>query len=165
MRKKERPAPPPRRKELSDNPVKLCNEISRIWRGKMRERREGDSILSQQGARLILSFLAIGDGTTQLELVKATHLTAPTVSLILKEMESGGLVHRETDPIDKRAVRVYLTDAGRELDADNIALIKSVDESGLKGLNAEEIDTLMILLAKIRNNLLESEDAENGQNS
>ena len=165
MRKKERPAPPPRRKELSDNPVKLCNEISRIWRGKMRERREGDSILSQQGARLILSFLAIGDGTTQLELVKATHLTAPTVSLILKEMESGGLVHRETDPIDKRAVRVYLTDAGLELDADNIALIKSVDESGLKGLNAEEIDTLMILLAKIRNNLLESEDAGNGQNS
>ena len=164
MQKKECPAFPPRRKELSDNPVKLCNEISRIWRGKMRERREGDSILSQQGARLILAFLAIGDGTTQLELVKATHLTAPTVSLILKKMESEGIVHREPDPIDMRAVRVYLTDAGRALDANNIALIKAVDARGLKGLSDNEIDILMSLLTKIRNNLLENEEAENGQN-
>ena len=165
MRKKERCAPPPRRKELSDNPVKLCNEISRIWRGKMRERRGPDSILSQQGARLILSFLAIGDGTTQLDLVKATHLTAPTVSLILRDMEAGGIVRREPDETDKRAVRVYLTEAGHALDAENIAFIKEVDSRGLCGLSDEETATLMTLLSKIRNNLLENEEAEDGQNS
>ena len=165
MRKKECPAPPPRRKELSDNPVKLCNEIARIFRGRMRERREGDTILSQQGARLILSFLAIGDGTTQLELVKATHLTAPTVSLILKKMEAEGIVHRETDKNDMRAVRVYLTEKGHALDAQNIALIKDIDARGLCGLDHTEIETLMSLLTRVRDNLLESEGTENGQNT
>ena len=63
-----------------------------------------------------------------------------------------------------RAVRVYLTEAGRALDASNIALIKAVDARGLKGLSSDEIDILMSLLTKIRNNLLENEEAENGQN-
>ncbi len=156
---------PPRRKELSDTPVKLCNEISRIFRGKLRERRGEGSVLSQPGARLILSFLAIGDGTTQLELVKATHLTAPSVSLILKKMESAGLVRREPDPTDMRAVRVYLTEAGHALDAENIALIKELDARALRGLSDEEQKTLMLLLTKIRDNLLENEETQNGKNS
>ena len=62
-------------------------------------------------------------------------------------------------------VRVYLTDEGRALDAENIALIKEVDSLGLRGLTEEETATLMTLLTKVRNNILENEEAENGQNS
>ena len=31
------PPRPPERVELSDNPVKLCNEISRLFRARIRE--------------------------------------------------------------------------------------------------------------------------------
>ena len=152
--RKEMPAPPPPRKELSDNPVKLCNEIARLFRCKMRERDSGEGVMSQPGAHLVLSVLAIHDGIHQLELVQQTHLRPPTVSVILKKMEAEGLVERRSDPDDLRAMRVYLTDAGRVLDKENIERIRKLDALAMQDLSQEEIDVLMRLLPKIRNTLL-----------
>ena len=148
------PASPPERVELSDNPVKLCNEISRLFRAKMRQNENADGVMTQPGAHLVLAFLAAGDGRTQRELVCATHLRPPTVSLILKKMEEEGIVHRESDPCDARAVRVYLTEHGRKIDEEHIARIKAMDTEALAGISENEAETLMKLLSKIRNNLI-----------
>ena len=110
--------------------------------------------MSQPGAHLVLSMLAIHDGINQLELVRATHLKPPTVSVILKNMEAEGLVERRSDPNDLRAIRVYLTENGRRLDQKNIARIRAMDAQALRGLSAEECETLMPLLMRIRDNLL-----------
>ncbi len=159
-KKQQLPASPPARVELSDNPVKLCNEISRIFRTKMRESSDAEGVMTQHGAHLVLSFLAIGDGITQLQLVKATHLRAPSVSLILKRMEEEGIVRRECDEHDARAVRVYLTDYGKKIDRQHIKEIKALDTLALEGIKKEEFDTLMLLLAKIRTNLLTTEETK-----
>ena len=148
------PAPPPQRSELSDTPVKLCGEISRLFRTHMRENDPCDGVMSQQGAHLVLSNLAACDGVSQLDLVRATHLRPPTVSVILRRMEEEGLVTRKTDPSDRRTIRVYLTDKGISLDKENIKRIKELDAIALSGLSEEEISALMALLPKIRNNLL-----------
>ena len=55
------PASPPPRVELSDNPVKLCNEISRLFRAKMRENEDAEGVMTQPGAHLVLAFLAAGE--------------------------------------------------------------------------------------------------------
>ena len=144
----------PRRKELSDTPVKLCNEISRLFRAHMRETDTSDGVMSQQGAHLVLSTLAVSDGINQLELVRSTHLRPPTVSVILRRMEAEGLVERRSDEKDKRAIRVYLTDKGKALDKQNIGRIKELDKTALSGLTDSEIEALMSLLPKIRDNLL-----------
>ena len=91
------PALPPERVELSDNPVKLCNEISRLFRARMRETVDIDGVMTQPGAHLVLAFLAARDGITQLDLVNATHLRAPSVSAILKKMEEEGLTWQHKD--------------------------------------------------------------------
>ena len=148
------PASPPKRVELSDNPVKLCNEIARLFRSRMRETNDAEGVMTQPGAHLVLAFLATMDGITQLELVRATHLRAPTVSLILKKMEEEGIVSRRRDEKDARAVRIYLTDNGRSIDSEHIKSIKSVDSEALRGLTDEEQKMLMALLTKIRNNLI-----------
>ena len=153
-RKCENPSPMPRRKELSDTPTKLCNEISRLFRAHMRENDTHDGVMSQHGAHLVLSTLAVGDGINQLELVNKTHLSPPTVSIILKRMESEGLVERKSDLEDKRATRVYLTEEGRALDKENIEEIKKLEVVALNGITAEEFNTLMALLPRIRDNLL-----------
>ena len=145
---------PPRRKELSDNPVKLCSEISKLFHMQMREHGELDGVMSQPGARLIMSFLAIEDGVMQRELVDRTHLRAPSVSAIIKRMESEGMVTLKNDENDKRAIRVYLTDYGREVDRERIRKIKLVDSIGLCGISDDEQAYLMQLLTKIRDNLL-----------
>ena len=156
MRKKtEIPAPMPKRKELSDTPIKLCNEISRLFRAHLRENDRHDGVMSQHGAHLVLSTLAVGDGINQKDLVSKTHLRPPTVSVILRRMEEEGLVERRISEVDRRAVGVFLTDAGRALDKENIERIKSIDLYALEGITESEIEALMEILPKIRNNLIE----------
>ncbi|MBO5882849.1 MAG: winged helix-turn-helix transcriptional regulator [Clostridia bacterium] len=149
------PMPPPR-KELSDNPIKICNEISRLFHGRLREARSIDGVMSQPGARLVLAVLALNDGIIQRKLVEDTHLRAPTVSGILKKMEEEGMVERRSGE-DRREFRVYLTEYGRQMDMDGIATIKKHEAEALDGISEKEQEFLMELLVKIRNNLLECE--------
>jgi len=72
-------------------------------------------------------------------------------------MEEEGIVRRECDKNDGRAVRVFLTEHGREIDREHIKLIKSVDSKALSGIDEKECETLMLLLTKIRNNLISSD--------
>ena len=147
------PPRPPERKELVENPVKLCHEITRLSRAKVRE-VSIEGVMSQPGAHLVLSYLAVKDGITQREVVENTHLKAPTVSVILRKMEDEGIAERVQNPDDKRETIVRLTDYGREIDARDIARIKQTDETAVSGLSAEEYDVLMTLLGKMKENLL-----------
>lgn len=162
MRKADWGCPPPPRKELSDTPVKLCNEISRLFHAKMREKADKVGVMSQPGARLILTFLAINDGLTQRDIVNATHLRPPTVSVIITKMEEEGLAERKHDTDDMRVVRVYLTDEGRKYDMHNIERIKEQDSVALAGLDENDISVLMTLLGKIRDNLSEGQKKTGG---
>lgn len=156
-------APPPRRQELSDNPVKLCSEIARVFRNKMRESCDMDGVLSQPGARLIMQLLAIEDGLKQKQLVEKTHLRAPTVSVILSRMCGEGLVELRTDGEDRRVTRAYLTEKGRRTDAERIRDIKNLDAVGLCGISESEQELLMTLLLRIRDNLLLSDEKSRGE--
>ena len=155
------PPKPPDRVELSNNPVKLCNEISRIVRTKMRERCDVDGVMSQPGARLVLSFLAVGDGVSQRELVERTHLRAPTVSVIVKKMIDEDLAYLDSDRDDRRVKRVYLTEKGKRADSEGINNIREIDSAALAGFSDTEQQLMMELLGRIRKNLLA--DSENGE--
>ena len=77
----------------------------------------------------------------------------------LKKMVDEGIAELRADEKDMRINRVFATELGRRIDAEQIARIKATDAEGLKGLTDEEQATLMELLYKIRNNLLcESEE-------
>ena len=136
----------------------VCNEIARIFRARMRESCDIDGVLSQPGARLVLSLLAIEDGLSQRELAERTHLRAPTVSLIIKKMIDEGYVVLKGDEADMRVNRIYLTELGRITDKKTIERIKETDAIALQGVSDEEWQTLMHLLAKIRSNLLEEKE-------
>ncbi|MGM9683952.1 MAG: MarR family winged helix-turn-helix transcriptional regulator [Eubacteriales bacterium] len=145
---------PPERKELNDTPTKLCNEISRLFHSRLRRVSDHEGVMSQPGAGLVLSYLAVKDGITQLELVNATHLKAPSVSVILKKMEEEKIVERRTDTSDMRATRVFLTEHGRDMDRKHIELIKSVDALAMSGIDDADVKTVMEILTKIRDNLV-----------
>ena len=149
------PPSPPARKEIDENPVKLCHDITRLSRAKAREVNI-DGVMSQPGARLVLSVLAVNDGVSQREVVEMTHLKAPTVSVILRKMEDEGMVERKRNPSDKRETRVHLTEYGKEVDMRGIAKIKETDALALRGLESDEYELLMKLLGKMKDNLLAS---------
>ena len=149
------PLSPPLRKELSENPVKLCHDISRLSHAKIREANI-DGIMSQHGARLVLASLAANDGAAQRAIVDMTHLRPPTVSVLLRRMESEGMVELRENPRDRRELCAYLTDYGRQIDSKAIEKIKESDAIALEGLSESERETLMALLSKIRENLIVS---------
>jgi DNA-binding MarR family transcriptional regulator len=51
------------------------------------------------------------------QLSRLVQLEAPTLSPLLKRLESAGLVERQRDPADERSLLVRLTDRGRDLRA------------------------------------------------
>ena len=92
----------------------VINELSKLFHDRVRTECDKNGIPS--GYRHVLFYLAREDGISQLELVKRTHLKAPTISVSLQKMESEGLVIRKPDDNDQRMIRLYLTEKGKKLD-------------------------------------------------
>ena len=147
---------PPERQELRELPQapRMIMEISRLLRFRVRQGEE-EGVMAQNTARIVLSHLAVRDNLNQLDLVKLTRLKAPTVSVLLRRMEQEGYVKRSPDEQDRRAVRVSLTEKGREFDRRHLSRISTNDQTAMRGIEGEDQETLMRLLSRIRDNLLE----------
>ncbi len=107
----------------------------------------------QAGARRVLACLAIRDGVSQLDLIRQTHLKAPTISLIVQKMEQDGLITRKTDDLDMRLTRVYLTDAGSAVHAEIRNEIAVVEDEAMAGFTDEERDMFRSFIKRIYLNL------------
>lgn len=146
----------------ASNPIKLCHDISRLTVARVRGANI-EGVMSQYGARLVLSALARNDGASQREIVEMTHLRPPTVSVILRKMQDEGMIELVKNPEDKRELRAHLCEKGREIDRCGLEKIRQTDELALGGLSDDECATLMDLLEKIRDNLLrERKEEEKG---
>lgn len=155
-----------RRKELAEKsknllekenatPSMYINDISKMF-GLAVRHEAGRGGLSQ-GNRKILMCLARNDGISQLNLVRETGLSAPTVSVSLAKMEADGLVRREANLSDLRQVSVYLTEEGEKQNAFMGESFQEVEEVMLKGVDKKEQEQLKETLKKILRNLIENE--------
>ncbi len=138
------------------SPMLILNEVSHLMIERISKRH--DELLSQRSIRLLIMELAKKDGCTQLELVNATHLKAPTVSVAMQKLEKEGIVIRRPDDYDQRATRVFLTEKGREMDNRTRKTVHEAEELALATLTTEERDTLEKLLMKIYSSLLDAKD-------
>lgn len=147
--------PPPPREELRDIPLspRLVMEVSRLLRARMQH--EDCGVMAQSTARVVMSHLAVKDSMGQLEIVELTRLKPPTVSTLLRRMEAEGYITRVADDKDKRAIRVALSEKGREFDREHLRRLSTNDHQAVKGLSAEEQKTLEALLLRMRDNLKE----------
>lgn len=130
-------------------PTGLIHDISRITHEQVKK----DCPEMQRSCRLIMMELAFRDNITQLDLVHATHLKAPTISVSLQKMERDGLVLRKQDPDDLRATRVFLTDKGRNIHNSIVRKIREEEARAESILSEEERKQLTDLLLKIHNHL------------
>ena len=137
---------------------RLIREIGRLGRARMRSC--DNSLMMRESTRLIIISLAHGEGVTQLDLVKKTHLRPPTVSVELKKLEEEGYIRREQDRDDMRAMRVYFTEKGKQLDRESFGHAVETDAIIMKGITAEEAETLEKLLTKMRENILHALESE-----
>jgi DNA-binding MarR family transcriptional regulator len=93
------------------------------------------------------------DGLTQKELVERMNCTPATISNMVGRLETSSLILRERDAQDARLARLYLSDAGRALEAPVRQLWNEAEVQLMAGLTAEERLLLRRLLLQARANL------------
>ncbi|WP_040839858.1 MarR family winged helix-turn-helix transcriptional regulator [Nocardia brevicatena] len=94
-----------------------------VWRLSMKWRVAVDRTLAPLGLThahyVLLSSLygmeTAGQRPTQRELADHTGLEALYTSKLARALDAGGLIRRDRDPADPRAIRLALTDRGREV--------------------------------------------------
>ena len=159
-----RPRMPRGIKEVT--PPMLINEISHLFFDKMRASDPPEGALSSHGGRLLLRALIEGDsGVSQGDLCRRTHLKAPTVSALLREMEREGLILRTADEKDKRTTRVSPTETGRRAHEEIRRRLWQVDGILTEGFSEEENATLLTLLFRMRDNILKDLTETKGEPS
>lgn len=153
MKREERLPPAIRSFHPQPTPPMLVNEIARLFGARMRM-HDLEGVMTQDSARLIMRVLSHGDGCSQLELVRLTHLKPPTVSVTLRRMEDEGLVRREQNENDLRAVRVFLTEEGKRHNQEVRQRLSKMDAELMAGFSEEETEQLRQMLVRMRDNIL-----------
>lgn len=101
------------------------------------------------GQNVLLALLWEQDGRTPGEVAAAVNVATPTVVKMATRMSAAGLLSRRPDKKDNRLVRLWLTAAGRALQAPIEAERQRLEEQVTADLTATERRHLMSALAKI----------------
>lgn len=105
---------------------------------------------------VILYILHKDNGISQRQLGKTALKDRPNITRLIDILEQRCLLYREIDPKDRRIVRIFITDKGREQVETILPSVKEVNDLAFKAVTNEEQDALKIILEKIRNNLEET---------
>lgn len=88
------------------------------------------------------------------DLARAADLNPGAMTRLLDKLEARGLLVREDDPNDRRALHIHLTDAGIAMWRDIDQCGQRVRERALRGMDDDTRTQLTRLLEQVRDNLV-----------
>src|SRR5690606_16764477 len=101
----------------------------------------------------LLARLWAGDGLTQKQLCEHLKCEPPTVTNMVKSLEQNGFIYRKNDAADGRVMRIYLTEAGKNLQEPVSMKWKHQQERLLHMISPNERVILLDLLKRMENGL------------
>ena len=113
-----------------------------------------DKIGLWRGQPPLLNSLHEQEGLTHTELATQLRVVPATMTKMLQRMEKAGFVQRQPDVEDQRVSRVYLTDVGREIQAEMLEVLRALAEETFDGFTLEERVLLRRLLLQVHENLI-----------
>ncbi len=145
----------------------LLKDVSRVYTRRFEERAHALSLTLPQCKAL--AYLANNEGVSQKRLAELTEIDPMSLVRILDRMEADGWVQRRSDPEDRRARSLAVTEKARPLVARIWSLAGETRAEALAGLTTEERTQLVELLERVHKNLLAleplAEDAGAGASS
>jgi DNA-binding MarR family transcriptional regulator len=102
-----------------------------------------------------LALLLAQDGQTIGTMSQISGVDAPTGTGIITRLEQNGLVERRHDREDRRVVKVYLTDEGRDIINTMASPVKQFDQSMTRGFDEGEKAHFVAQLQQIIANVSE----------
>ena len=107
-----------------------------------------------RGQPLVLKALWGQDGLTHSELADLLFVRPATMSNMIKRMVKSGLVERRPDKSDQRVSRVYLTEAGREIQEHVQQVWMDFEAQVFRGFEPDELAALRGSFERIQFNLM-----------
>lgn len=89
------------------------------------------------------------EGTAVSQIANLLGVKSTSLSRMLNNMEELGLIYRKVDTKDKRSVKIYLTDFGREKKHLAKQVVKDFNQYLNKNLQQNERKELIVLLQRI----------------
>ncbi|MFD2036404.1 MarR family winged helix-turn-helix transcriptional regulator [Belliella marina] len=89
------------------------------------------------------------EGTAATKIAPLMGLEARSLTRMLKTMEEKGLIYRKQDSLDKRSVRIYLTEEGKRKKEISIETIKDFNLMVRQEVNEEDLDNFFKVFQKI----------------
>ena len=98
---------------------------------------------------VVVYSLGLRDGVTARDISVSYGFPKNSLSRAINALERKGLVRRTPHPNDRRSLLVHLTAAGRRLFEETLPRFVSLQDDMLRGLSAQERETLSVLLARV----------------
>ncbi|MFZ2412955.1 MAG: MarR family transcriptional regulator [Candidatus Cryosericum sp.] len=133
------------KKRTNSKRMELVLMRLRVYWDAQDPRRVGGLTASQLG--LLLS-LSEHPGCRVQDTAERLDLTAPTISIGVRRLEKMGLVQRDEDPDDQRAVCLYLSPQGRKIASKARSLRAAKLETILGVLTVDEQESLLTMLER-----------------
>lgn len=104
-----------------------------------------------------LSLLLVQDGMTIGTMSQKRGVDAPAATGIITRLEQSGLVERRHDRGDRRVVKVYLTDEGRDISSTLVSTVEHFEQSLKQRFSEGEMDRFLAQLQQLIMNAAEIE--------
>lgn len=140
---------------MIDNLGFLISDVSRLMRKRFDERARLVGATRAQWKTLIT--LARNQGLNQGALAERLEVEPITLCRMIDRLEESGLVERRRDPADRRAWRLFLTDAAQPVLEQLRDFADSLFAEAIEGLSEAEQSALADGLTRIRGNLSNTE--------
>jgi MarR family transcriptional regulator, organic hydroperoxide resistance regulator len=102
---------------------------------------------------LIMMLLWEQDGSTQNQLAESLNKDKTNIARMASNLESKGFIKRVSCKNDRRAIRIYLTEDGKELGKKVIPIAEEFNAIITNGITEEELIQLKRILDKINRNV------------
>jgi MarR family transcriptional regulator for hemolysin len=126
-------------------------ESSRVLRNYIDHRAKGRGTTRAQW--IVLFRLREQEGLSQVDLAEVLELQPISLVRLLDRLVEHGLLERQHDPRDRRANRLFLTAAGRQLVDDLDSLRDSIAQTVLQDVSSEAIQTTLETLQAIKDRI------------
>lgn len=115
---------------------------------KMYNRLTSEHDFSQAEGYVLISIKK--DGIPVTKIAPLMGIEPTSLSRLLKTMEEKGLVYREKDLVDRRVVKLYLTEKGFELKKISRKMVLDYNKAIFEHVGQEELDAFLKTMDKIK---------------
>ena len=134
-----------KKEETVDYPIKSAwHAISRMYNQQAAE----------EGFTTAIGFVLLNinskEGTPATKIAPLIGLETRSLTRMLKTMEEKGLIFKKADPIDKRSVRIFLTEEGKQKKEISVQSVRRFNLEVRAELSEAELESFFGVIAKIQ---------------